>query len=926
MIGHYNYIIGSIICRVPLLLILLFIGEFAFSQQLKVKIIDAESKEPLIGACLQIVETQKGECTDENGEINFENPPAPPFNIEIIYLGYEPLKETITDLNKSFTYEMKVEGLLLNEVKIEASGARLKRELSLTVESIGLREIQASSESSFYESLASMREADLLTVSFGVKVVNTRGFNSSTPVRSLQLIDGIDNASPGLNYPLGNFVGLPELDVAGVDLVIGASSSYFGPGAFNGVINMRTKSPFLFPGLDIQVKGGQRNYLETGARYAFVVKNKKNEDKLGVKFNLSYAQVYDWEADNASPSLGNLKDSLYADNPGGYDAINRYGDEVNANFGTLFEQYRHPGLGKFFRTGYWEKDLAEYDSYNLKASTGIHYKINPDWELIGTTNFGTGTTVMQLDNRLSLNDIWAMQNKVELRNKDRFFFRFYTTREDAGDTYDIVSTGHNIQSQTKGDIDWLREYKDYWFRNQNDKVKALPGFPELGPPPTYLYDFDGAQKVMTTYNDSLQTWHDQTRAIIDANYLQPGTPEFEEVFNDITNTKVSEGGTKYIDRSKLYHWHAEQKFRPAFTDEITIGGSYRMYKPYSEGTIFIDTMDRRIQTYEYGAYVGLTKKFANNRFRLKAALRMDKHQNYDYLFSPSFSLDYMINTEQSLRFSLSSALRNPTLIDQYYYFKVGSAFLLGNIDGYSGLITLESFEDYLEENLDPSYLVYFDEPPIKPEEALASELSYSGLFYNNSLDIKSTVYLTRYEDFIGYKIGLQVPFYQGFPGIPTIFRFSANAQSITYTTGFSSTFTYYLNEAFTVNGNYSWNKIFMVEEDPLIPAYNTPEHKFNLGFSGYDFDLGKLKHLGCGVSFRWVEAYTYESSPQFTGEIPAQINLNAQIGKGFPKLGSIFKISATNLLNRRQNGLYGGPRVGRFIFASWQFSIPNPLK
>ena len=89
-----------------------------------------------------------------------------------------------------------------------------------------------------------MREADMLTVSFGVKVVNTRGFNSSTPVRSLQLIDGVDNASPGLNYPLGNFVGLPELDVQGVDLIIGASSAFFGPGAFNGVVNMRTKSPF----------------------------------------------------------------------------------------------------------------------------------------------------------------------------------------------------------------------------------------------------------------------------------------------------------------------------------------------------------------------------------------------------------------------------------------------------------------------------------------------------------------------------------------------------------------------------------------------------------------------------------------------------------------------------------------------------------
>jgi hypothetical protein len=69
-----------------------------------------------------------------------------------------------------------------------------------------------------------------------------------------------------------------------------------------------------------------------------------------------------------------------------------------------------------------------------------------------------------------------------------------------------------------------------------------------------------------------------------------------------------------------------------------------------------------------------------------------------------------------------------------------------------------------------------------------------------------------------------------------------------------------------------------------------------------------------------VEGYTFESSPQFSGEIPAQIHLNAQISKRFPKLNSTLKISGSNLLNRQQNGLYGGPKVGRFVFVSWYYS------
>ena len=346
-----------------------------------------------------------------------------------------------------------------------------------------------------------------------------------------------------------------------------------------------------------------------------------------------------------------------------------------------------------------------------------------------------------------------------------------------------------------------------------------------------------------------------------------------------------------------------------------------MYTPYSEGTIFIDTSGTTFTTYEYGFYTGAEKKIAGDRLKLNLALRVDKHENYDYLVSPALSAQYRINQQHALRFSLSSALRNPTLIDQYYYFRVGSAILLGNITGYENLITLESFEDYLDNGLDQNLLEYFDEPPIVPEKALASEIAYSGVFFNNKLDVNATTYFNRYRDFIGYKIGLDVPFFMGFPGIPDIFRFAANAKETTYTTGFSAGFTLFASPVTRLTGNYSWNKIFLVGDDPLIPAYNTPEHKFNLGLSAYDFEWAGLKHLGYGISFRWVEGYEFQSSPQFTGKIPAQILLNGYVGKGFPSLNSILKISGSNLLNRQQNGLYGGPAVGRFIFVSWNYSL-----
>ena len=43
-----------------------------------------------------------------------------------------------------------------------------------------------------------------------------------------------------------------------VEIVSGASSAFFGPNAFNGVISMNTKSPYLFDGLSASVKLGER--------------------------------------------------------------------------------------------------------------------------------------------------------------------------------------------------------------------------------------------------------------------------------------------------------------------------------------------------------------------------------------------------------------------------------------------------------------------------------------------------------------------------------------------------------------------------------------------------------------------------------------------------------------------------------------------
>ena len=71
-----------------------------------------------------------------------------------------------------------------------------------------------------------------------------------------QLIDGMDNQAPGLNFSVGSVVGLTELDYDNIELLSGASSALYGSGGMNGTVLITSKNPFKYQGLSYNIKQG----------------------------------------------------------------------------------------------------------------------------------------------------------------------------------------------------------------------------------------------------------------------------------------------------------------------------------------------------------------------------------------------------------------------------------------------------------------------------------------------------------------------------------------------------------------------------------------------------------------------------------------------------------------------------------------------
>ena len=342
------------------------------------EVFDDVTGDPLIGANVIIEGTTHGTITDFDGHYKLVTDMALPVNIVISYTGYQSVTIEIKEAN-SFNRTQLTETSVMIET-IQVTGSRIsekQKESPLTVESLDLQGIKATPSPNFYDGLGAMKDVDMTTASLGFKVINTRGFNSTSPVRSLQIIDGVDNQAPGLNFSLGNFLGSSELDVLKVDIISGASSAYYGPNAFNGVISMETKSPFIHKGLSGLVRAGQRNLLEGSFRYADAMKNKSGQEFFAYKINFYALRADDWEAENYNPITDTR---VPADNPGRYDAVNIYGDEyypladVTKSASHLISD---PGIGNFYRIGSKEIDLVDYNTRNYKANAALHFSTKP---------------------------------------------------------------------------------------------------------------------------------------------------------------------------------------------------------------------------------------------------------------------------------------------------------------------------------------------------------------------------------------------------------------------------------------------------------------------------------------------------------------------------------------------------------------------
>ncbi len=929
------------------------------------RVLDTDG-DPLVGVNIKVKDKIVGTSTDLNGNFSLNVNQNPPLTLVISIIGFKTVEIEITNSNESIDVVMEDQTIFGSDVVVSAS--RVEENIlqsPVSIEKIDILDIQSAASTSFYDAIGNLKGVDFSTQSLTFKYINTRGFGANGNTRFVQMIDGIDNQAPGLNFAVGNIVGISELDLESVELIPGAASALYGPNAINGILLMNSKSAFDYQGVSLSIKSGVNHidsniddpsfYQDFSLRYA-----KSFNDQWAFKLNASYLWAKDFVGEDYRDQSGLIERGATSRNaaaiPRLYNGTNIYGDftiTTGAIADIVIASGSAPNAtpqqialadqviatrtlfpdgieGAFTPTGYTENSFVDNTTESIKFGTALHYRFLENFEFIGQYNIGFGSTVYTANDRFVLDGFSIWTGKVELRHPD-FYVRAYTTQENAGDSYAANTLASLINQQTY-----------------------------LTP---YFSAFAGARTQGLTVEES----HAVARGAADQVQLTPDSDAFKNLAKQIRDTPISEGGAKFLDKSDLYHAEGFYDFSKIIDPEVVqvvAGMNLRRYALKSEGTLFaLQDNGDEFDINEWGAFAQFSRQMMDGNLDLSASFRYDKNEYFNGQLSPRASAIFTIAENHNIRASFQRGFRIPTTQDQFIDLDVVTRRLIGSnpalVDRYNfktntvytdvaaarnALAGGASLNDAM------ALMKTFNFEDFEPEKIQTWEIGYKALL-GNKLFIDAYYYFSNYTDFIaevtftqGVPNGLKVmpneSTYSGDNAVGTnnwkqsvltqtdptnpnqsfatqSYGFDINADGNVRSHGWAVTADYSLLGGYVLGGNISYNKL--LDQDDLIDqgfraSYNTPEWRYNVKFANRKL----TDNIGFNITYRWQDAYVWESSIG-DGVIDAFGTMDAQISYKLDDYNTILKIGGSNILNERYTTSLANPNLGAIYYFSITF-------
>lgn len=967
---------SRIFTQIFYVLIFVFAGNMAAQAQsitVSGTVKDKQSKEGLAGVSLTIKGQSGGTASTSNGSFTFTTSAKVPFTLVASYVGYGTVEQQVTGSTTGINLELETAVVLGGDVVVSASRTPERiLESPVSIERMSAATIKEIAAPSFYDALNNMKGVESSMQSLTFKSINTRGFNSNGNTRFNQYIDGMDNQAPGLNFSVGNIVGITELDVDNVELLPGASSALYGAGGINGTLLMTSKDPFKYPGASFQYKTGVNHVNDDNStvqpfNQLDVRMAKSWNNKFGVKAAFSFLQAKDWYGNNYSnfDRISRTAKSGDRNSDTNYDGINVYGDEVsqnmrnvalsvqnatisgiNAGSGGLIPNIKSTMDGAFgaaipnatqqagFLAGLPAALRPAVQNY-FPFYVGLKANLIPD-QNVSRTGYNEENLVDYNTKSLKASGALYYNISNSVQAVAQANWGTGTSVYTGSDRYSLRNFNiGQYKLEIKGEDFFVKAYTTQ-ERSGDSYISSILGsyINELSKPsttwfPQYIGNYVGARAA----GQGDAAAHVLARTAANQGRFEPGSPQFIQAKDQIMNTTISASdpskgiyGAKFDDKSNLYHYEGMYNFTNLFDKvvEFQVGASYRLYDLNSAGTIFNDLLNS-IDIKEYGAFGQIGKKFFNDKVKFTVAGRYDKSQNFEGRFTPRITGVFTVAKNNNIRVSYQTGYRNPTTQNQYIDLSVGggSQRLIG------GLPEIMFSKYHLDTNkpyTDVSYRAFLASAAATgtPNPALLQQYNFDAkgvrpesvqsyeLGYKGlllpNLLVDAYGYYNIYKDFI-----TAVDVYQNVGGSFVKFGVPVNAEGEVTSYGGALGLDYLVGK-WNVSGNVSYNQIGDLPAN-YINDFNTPKIRYNLGLGNKEI----IKNFGFNVSYRWQDQFYWNSSFA-SGQVPAYSSLDAQVSLRIPSVNSVVKLGGSNVLNKYYITSYGNPMAGAIYYVGLTFN------
>jgi outer membrane receptor protein involved in Fe transport len=627
------------------------IAAYAQTSTIKGTVRNSTSKEVVPAVSVVIKGTNQGTFTNANGEFTL-NVTKLPVTLVFTSVNYDSAEVNVTDANTTLEVDFVPNTTLGQEVVVAASRVPQRiLEAPVTVERLAGASLRNIAAPSYYEAITNLKGVDMHTASLTFRTVTTRGFVSSGNTRLNQLIDGMDNQAPGLNFSVGNVVGLTELDVDNIEILSGASSALYGSGGMNGTVLITSKNPFKYQGISYNIRQGimhvdgkQRKaapYYDWAFRWG-----KAFTSKWAIKLAGQLTKGSDWQAEDYrnKQQVGVLSQVVGGNrfNDPNYNGINVYGDEASTTMagfaGIVTAQTRQGILGattldvvsllnSYYGaignpvyptnaqvTGFY--NFAGFPAQviaviNNPAIKPLIDNMLPFYNGVRAGYFGNQSVSRTgyeeeflVDyNTLNVKGTAGLHYKINdnIEASINSYFGTGTTVYTGADRYSLrnLKIGqHKLEVKARN---WfIRGYTTQENAGESYNATALGVFINSAWKSNatwfgqYVGTFAEGRRLNQGAVSDIQL-HTAARNAADVGRLLPGTPAFEAAARAGRSTPIKNNGALFLDKSDLWASEGQVNVSDAvgFTEmvEVIAGVQWKQWVMNSQGTLFADNTD-----------------------------------------------------------------------------------------------------------------------------------------------------------------------------------------------------------------------------------------------------------------------------------------------------------------------------------------------